>query len=370
MRRRAAPHQQPYSSHLMVENPGEDVESSERGSSWSSNLDLVARSDDKHRKASTSSSNTHLLKIGAATGVVLLLLLGFIVGRRWDVATNTREQNRLQRQLAEAQKFSDQMKTTTASQIRQMQTENTEKIRGLKEEFEKAQQGWSDSKRELAATNQQLASQQKSQVEAQQKAKNAENKADRLQRDLDKLAKEKENDRSGKAVETRKTATETTPDLAPLFRHLLKTEFGDGPYYVQFQLHIPENQNETSSSSLLPHIDSFFTVELFADTMPTSVFFFLQQTKSGTWDDRSFHYNDNHVLLTDLLRPSDPLNIPSDNGKSPFSSFTHHIVSSQKGGLQHASAKGLAHLPYAEYNDKVPHDAYTVSIYIGSNRRM
>lgn len=139
--------------------------------------------------------------------------------------------------------------------------------------------------------------------------------------------------------------------LASLFQHMLSEEFGMGPYYVQVQLDLPED-DDAGAFSALPHQDSFFTVELYP-TMPTSSFFFLKQIQAGVWDGRFFDYNDAHFLLTDLTMASDSINTAS-------SSFARQIFASQRESLDLMLKTGLAHLPYAEYSYSAPHDAYTL----------
>lgn len=75
----------------------------------------------------------------------------------------------------------------------------------------------------------------------------------------------------------------------------------------------------------------YFTVALAPlDYMPTTVDIFLEQVHMGLWNGASFHWNAKHVIMADPER------------KEKF------------------VKEGIAHVPFQEYHEKVPHVAYSL----------
>ena len=109
---------------------------------------------------------------------------------------------------------------------------------------------------------------------------------------------------------------------------LLPTPFryGKGPYRVELQLLLPTSKNP-----------QFIKLELAPlDLMPHAVSTFLEQVDQKLWDGQTFDVHAGHVLLA---RP-DPTN-PNSNDAT-------------------VNKEDVPTVMFAEYNDKFPHEKYTV----------
>merc|ERR1712226_1802498 len=86
-----------------------------------------------------------------------------------------------------------------------------------------------------------------------------------------------------------------------------------------------------------------FVIEFAAlDAMPASVFLVLQQIQNGLWNNSTFFMNGPHVAMA---QPADDTNDDDTNNN-----------------LQKMHNLGLARLPFQEYNDRYPHEPYTLGL--------
>jgi len=132
------------------------------------------------------------------------------------------------------------------------------------------------------------------------------------------------------------TAKQYEEDMSRLSRTLIRRYYGPGPHYAQFTLIIPVEAGPR---------EFFFTVEMASeDFMPAAALTFMEQVDAGVWDGTSFHIN------------------------SPLALFAQPVsVRGDYSNLPRMEKMGLARLPFAEFNDDFPHEAYSLG-FSGSRR--
>jgi Cyclophilin type peptidyl-prolyl cis-trans isomerase/CLD len=124
-------------------------------------------------------------------------------------------------------------------------------------------------------------------------------------------------------------------NIQHMSKAMILEKYGLGPHLVEFELNIWDDDKP---------IQYYFTIEMAPiHSMPTTVYYFLEQISRGLWDGTSFYLNADHVLAARPVSGNGQVSKREEFGKS-----------------------GFGRLPFVEYNSQYPHLPYTLA-YTGTS---
>jgi len=196
-------------------------------------------------------------------------------------------------------------------------TKNQSDIIDMQEELDKLKLILKDLKKELEETKQQLVAL----TEEHESLNNTQSQADNNEVEASYLS----------------NVLKMREEVQQMSRREVLHKFGRGPYRIEISLDFPDSSGGGPS---------VFLLELAPlNLMPHSVYMFLQQVSHNLWNGCSFEFNAPHVIQT----------------------TTRSYVNTNEKKQSEFEELGLMSVSFQEYNEKFPHNKYSIGFSSRSN---